>query len=770
MRRRWNPLPTIAVPLLLMAGALLAESPATRVSQCGVPRPTPGGQTTCLAVSPDGRRIASGAFDGSVWVFATDTGEIVWRRADAHLRLVLALEFSHDGAVLASSSYDPGVRLWDAASGTSVRDLDTETDPICAMRFDPADQALVCASTGGLVQLRSLTSGDVLRTLQLPERGTCRLAISADGARLAAAGQPGDVRVWDLRNGSPLGVYREQGLSALAFTADGGGLLSANARGRLTLWDIEHGQPRWTSWRHRAAILDVGVLGEGGSALSLCEDGWRETSMIDGLPLREASTTHARILGRVDTRSRLLWTSTGSGPIVAEPMDARGPEPACVGHCAEVSCAIFSSDGAVLASGGVDGRVCVWEVSTGRNLLTLAAMDRPVRAIALDPGRRLLALGGKGHGVQIRDVRTGEMLQECLGLWEPTEWVGFDAVRDRVFALGTQGGLMGWTLPPGPVRALTGAEIEESRRDPSRPLAGAVMTVPVVEGISVRADFEARLEIAEEATGMSTLTPPLHVGPARAVLYRPMERTVISAGGDGAVRWTDLRTCEVRASLVTPPVPVRCLAVSDDGRLVALGRADGSLDVWPSPGDAFRPASVEVACPKPEEAWRDLGSELLAWGAALRLAASPRDSLPFLAERLQAARSPWLAGLVARLDSEAPAEREAATEALRARGEEVAPVMERLARESPSPEVRARARMVLDGIPAPDAKTEALRQRRAIVVLVWMETPEAWDLLDRLSSRGADRRFAEEVRRTVRLLAPRRRPAEAFPDPSARAW
>src|SRR5262249_53865525 len=75
-------------------------------------------------------------------------------------------------------------------------------------------------------------------------------------------------------------------------------------------------------------------------------------------------------------------------------------------HKGEVSCLAFSDDGAVLATGGSDGSVKLWRVSSGQALATLNGHSDPVRALAFAPNRQTLASGGDDSRVVLWDLAT----------------------------------------------------------------------------------------------------------------------------------------------------------------------------------------------------------------------------------------------------------------------------------------------------------------------------------------------------------------------------
>jgi len=75
-----------------------------------------------VALSPDGRLLAGGADDGSVWLWETRTGRLL-ATLQGHTDLVFGVALSADGRMLASGSFDGTVRLWDATSGACLGTL-----------------------------------------------------------------------------------------------------------------------------------------------------------------------------------------------------------------------------------------------------------------------------------------------------------------------------------------------------------------------------------------------------------------------------------------------------------------------------------------------------------------------------------------------------------------------------------------------------------------------------------------------------------------------
>jgi WD40 repeat protein len=82
---------------------------------------------TSVTFSPDGRRIASGSYDGTVKLWETETGKEVFTLR-GHTGGVLCVAFSSDGRRLAAGSIDHTVKIWDAPRVPEDRETPARRD------------------------------------------------------------------------------------------------------------------------------------------------------------------------------------------------------------------------------------------------------------------------------------------------------------------------------------------------------------------------------------------------------------------------------------------------------------------------------------------------------------------------------------------------------------------------------------------------------------------------------------------------------------------
>jgi len=176
---------------------------------------------TSVAFSPDGRCLASSDLDGNVRIWDAATGGFL-QELERHNVSAQWVAFSPDGHHLASGSGDHTVHVWDAATGAHLRRLNGRAAWVRAIAFSPDGCHLASSSGDRTVCVWDTATGVRIKELRHDD-AVLSVAFSPDGHYLASALWD-RIHVWDFAKGSPViqkrleySLYR----SKISFSADG---------------------------------------------------------------------------------------------------------------------------------------------------------------------------------------------------------------------------------------------------------------------------------------------------------------------------------------------------------------------------------------------------------------------------------------------------------------------------------------------------------------------------------------------------------------------
>ena len=160
-----------------------------------------------VAFSPDGRFLASGDDDGTVLVreLATvKTVKIVKIVGNIDARsTVFTVAFRPDSKILASGSQDGKMRLWDAATRRAITTLNCQA-PVLSIAFSHDSKTLACGTEASRVILWT-TATHQHNPLSIPVCGGWVDSVAFSPVRNIFAAACGNVRLWDSDSGQPIG-------------------------------------------------------------------------------------------------------------------------------------------------------------------------------------------------------------------------------------------------------------------------------------------------------------------------------------------------------------------------------------------------------------------------------------------------------------------------------------------------------------------------------------------------------------------------------------
>ncbi len=347
------------------------------------------------------------------------------------------------------------------------------------------------------------------------------VAFAPHGRELATSARDGTVRLWELATG--LQRHALEGhvgdVTAVAYDRSGGLVASAGADRTIRLWDAKTGAPQ-------------GVLeGHGGAVTSLA-----------------FAKTGAALASASDDKTVVVWD-----------LGTKTPKTKISGASSALRAVDLAS---VVAAGGDDGVVRLWNASTGAQLRALEGHSGKVSAIGFAPGGKRLASASLDTSVKIWDAASGALIRSLEG--HPVMAVSLAWTTD------------GSQLATGAfntVHLWDGATFAERARLQGHAEPVTSMSF-ALDGTSIVVGSRDRTVRLFGQDGVRTLDT--HAGPVTAVAFGPDGGTIASAGFDGSIRRVRVGG-GASPAIIHGAGSVQSMAWSPDGATLAVASTSHSV-------------------------------------------------------------------------------------------------------------------------------------------------------------------------------------------------
>jgi WD40 repeat protein len=329
----------------------------------------------------------------------------------------------------------------------------------------------------------------------------------------------------------------------------------------------------WRVWLPIAAVLGVAALLVGFLSLrsAFPPETTKETPVVatetpssePATPTVQASPTSEDSI----TTSPTLVPEPTPGAITADTVEQIVLESTLEGHTGIVWSLAWSPDGTMLASGGDNQQVIVWDPATARQSLTLdgGLSTVSVYSVGFSPDGTMLASAYANGSLVVSNAETGETLRVLGG-----HTLSWSADGTRIAAGGFNNTVLVWDA------------------DNEALLHTLVGHSGPVESVAVNADGTRVASGSEDGTLRvwdGNTQEQLHIlrrdmNEVNSVAFSPRGMTLASGTADGrAIVW-DSETGLLLRTMEAHTEPVESVAWSPDGRLLATGSHDGTAIIW----------------------------------------------------------------------------------------------------------------------------------------------------------------------------------------------
>jgi len=230
-----------------MEGEVIFWDVANRKAFGSLPGPHEFSPVWSLAPSPDGKTVAA-AGDATLSFLDLATRQQVGQPITSQKDRIWTLAYSPDGKFLAAAGNNLQVVIWKAgehptqvkAFGTPMTSKDFEVMP-AGVAFSTDAKLMASSTRDHSVTLWDFKSGQAVLPVLFGHTGrVASVAFSRDGKILASGGADGDIRLWDVDTHELLGTLQtqQQEVNSIVFSPDGGTLASVEHDDSIIFWNV----------------------------------------------------------------------------------------------------------------------------------------------------------------------------------------------------------------------------------------------------------------------------------------------------------------------------------------------------------------------------------------------------------------------------------------------------------------------------------------------------------------------------------------------------
>jgi WD40 repeat protein/transcriptional regulator with XRE-family HTH domain len=487
-----------------------------------------------LILSPDDTMLASSSDDGTVKIWNISTGQLL-EVLKASQR-VWSVRFSSDGSVLAYGDDNGLVMLWNTKTRKYLKTSHISGNPkrTHSIAFHPSQRILAVAGGDSLIRLLDLESGAFLKEIEGHQDDIFAVIFSSDGKLLASGSYDNSIRLWDAATGRCL--HKLEGHTAwiydIVFSDNGDLIISGSDDHTVRVWNTQTGECVNTLRGHQSAVFSVKFI----------------------------PNTRIIASGSFDFTFKYWDIYTGQCLKTIK------------GYGHHIWSIAYSINGEFLVSGNDNHTVGIWDIHTGKSTKVLYGHSNSVWTVSISPNSQLIASAGDDHVVKIWDAQSGRCLKTLHGHNNWIMSVTFSSDSQKVISGGNDHKIRIWDANTGEcLRTLHGHK-------------GRLRFVQTSSDgcLIASSGADSLIKLWNIETGVCLKTLEGHTNWVLSLAFSPDDKILISGSKDGIVKVWDVKTGNCIKTLASHSDQVRSIAFNPCLPVYATASFDKTVKIWSS--------------------------------------------------------------------------------------------------------------------------------------------------------------------------------------------
>ena len=276
------------------------------------------------------------------------------------------------------------------------------------------------------------------------------MGYSDDGRWIVTTGADATLKVWDATYHTLIRTIELDDGPATSLALYGARALTGHGNGKVVLWDLDRAEKVATVQRNDANIWAVAFAGDPNRFATASHD-WKVTlwdARQAAAPLQVLDGHENSVQALAYSPQALLLASGGADKTVRLwDLSTLSLKRSYSGPRDSVTATAFSHNGKLLAGGALDGRIQVWSVLSSRRLRSLGGHKGRISDLAFSPTGTSLASAGEDGTVRLWDLSRGRIVRALPGHVGGATAVAFAPDGQHLASAGENGRVRLWALP-----------------------------------------------------------------------------------------------------------------------------------------------------------------------------------------------------------------------------------------------------------------------------------------------------------------------------------